>query len=75
MKKIDPLYFFLALGIGLFIVYVFTPPPTIILKFPSPFNAGKIVYKDKSDACYVYAAAATECPSDATKIKAQPIDI
>jgi hypothetical protein len=74
-KRIDPLLFFASLAIGLFFVYVFTPPPQIIMKFPSPHNAGKIVYRDKSDSCYVYKADSVSCPRDPTKIKPQPVDI
>lgn len=75
LRKIDPLWFFISLAVGLLVVYVFSPPPQLIVKFPSPFNAGKVVYKDKSDSCYVYKAENTECPLDPSKIKAQPVDI
>ena len=75
LRKIDPFWFFVSLAVGLLIVYVFAPPPQLIVKFPSPFNAGKVVYKDKSDSCYVYKAESSECPLDPTKIKAQPVDI
>lgn len=71
--KINPFYFFIAFAIGLFFVYIVTPPPEVIVKFPSPFNAGKIVYKDKSDTCYVYKADNVACPKDKSAIKPQPL--
>jgi len=43
------------------------------MKFPSPYNAGKITYKDKDDSCYKYKAEKVSCPLDAGLIKAQPI--
>jgi hypothetical protein len=53
-----------------------TPPPEIILKFPSPYNAGKVTYKDKSNTCYKYRAENVPCTADAKngiKITPQPI--
>ena len=68
-KYIIPFYFFIALFIGLFIAYISTPVPDIIIKYPTPQNAGKIVYKDDSDVCYKYKAEEVSCPSDKSKIK------
>lgn len=70
---IVPFYFFVSFAIGLFFVYIMAPAPTVIMKFPSPYNAGKVVYKDKSDSCYVYRADKAECPLDKTRIKSQPL--
>lgn len=73
LNKIKPLYFFLSFAIGLLIVYVMTPPPQVVMKFPSPFNAGSIKYRDKSDTCFVYKADKASCPRDQTLIREQPI--
>lgn len=43
------------------------------MKFPSPYNAGNITYKDKGSNCYKYEATKTECPKDKGLIKEQPI--
>lgn len=64
MLKIIPVYFFLSFAIGIFFVYILTPPPEIILKFPTPFNAGKVTYKDKANTCYTYKAEAVKCEPD-----------
>ena len=72
-KKIQPLYFFLAFAVGLLLCYVTNPKPEVIIKFPSPYNAGKIVYKDKADSCYKYSASQVACPIDKSLIKPQPI--
>ena len=66
---IDPLYFFIALFIGLFISYIYSPPKKIIIKWPNPENAGKVVYKDYADVCYKYKASEIPCPDDKTQIK------
>ena len=74
-KHIDPLYFFIALAVGFLAVYIMSPQPQVVVKFPSPHNAGKVVYRDNAETCYVYRADATECPADKSKIKPQPLDM
>jgi hypothetical protein len=70
MLNISPFYFFLSFAIGLMVVYIMAPQPEIVLKFPSPYNAGSIVYKDKADTCYKYRAVKVDCGNSA---KPQPI--
>lgn len=61
--------FFIALAIGLFFTYIYAPPKKIIIKWPTPENAGKVVYKDHADLCYKYKANEIPCPDDKSKIK------
>lgn len=61
---IDPLAFFIALFIGLFLSYIYSPPKKIIIKWPTPENAGKVIYKDDADTCYKYNAKEVSCPDD-----------
>lgn len=75
VKNLNPFVFIVSFAVGLFIVYIFAPAPTVVIKFPSPSNAGKVVYRDKSDNCYVFKAESSECPADKSKIKEQPLDI
>lgn len=70
---IDPFYFFLAFSVGLILTYLMTPTPTIIIKYPTPENAGKYIYKDKADVCYKYKAEEVVCPDDNGLIKEIPI--
>jgi hypothetical protein len=63
--KIRPLYFFVAFSVGLLACYIMTPPPNVVVRFPSPYNAGKVVYKDKGQSCYTFSADQVECPTDA----------
>jgi hypothetical protein len=65
-------YFLGAFAIGILFVYLSTPDPHVVVKFPSPYNQD-VVYKDTSNTCYKYHADATTCPVDTSKIKAQPI--
>ena len=70
---LNPYYFALAFGIGMLVVYISTPPPTVVIKFPSPYNAGKVVYTDKAGECYVYKSETHSCPRDQSNVKPQPI--
>lgn len=70
---IDPFYFFLAFSVGLIFTYLVTPTPTIIIKYPTPENAGKYVYKDKADVCYKYRAEEVDCPDNKDLVKEIPI--
>ena len=71
--RIKPLYFFAAFAIGLMFCYILTPPPKVVVKFPTPFNADETIYVDPSDTCYKYAAESVSCPLDKDTIRAQPI--
>jgi hypothetical protein len=73
LNIIKPTYFFISFAIGILFVYILSPKPEIVMKFPSPYNAGSVVYKDKNDTCYKYKADRTECPIDNKMIKQQPL--
>jgi hypothetical protein len=68
--KFKPVYFFVALTIGLIACYVMAPTPTVVVKFPSPFNSGKIVYRDTSENCFEFKAQKVKCTPGAIK---QPV--
>jgi hypothetical protein len=72
--KLNPFAFFIAFAIGMFFIYVITPAPEVVVKFPTPWNAGKIIYKDDNDTCFVYKASKTSCPLDVTLIQPQPMN-
>ena len=38
--------FIISFCIGILLVYLLTPIPKIIIRYPTPENAGKIIYKD-----------------------------
>ena len=64
LKFINPLVFFIALCVGFFIVYITAPKPEVIIKYPTPENAGRIIYKNKAEDCYKYKADKVKCPKD-----------
>ena len=70
---INPLAFFVAFAIGIFLTYIYSPPKKIIIKWPTPENAGKVVYKDNADTCYKYNAKEVACPTDKDQIKSTDV--
>jgi hypothetical protein len=59
--------------VGLLVCYVMEPQKKVVLKFPSPSNAGKVVYVDKQGQCYKYNVQKLDsCPST-TNVKPQPV--
>jgi hypothetical protein len=73
LGHIRPVWFFAALAVGLLYTYLVAPAPEVVVKFPSPYNAGQVVYKDKAETCYRYSASRVSCPRDKGLIKEQPI--
>jgi hypothetical protein len=74
MIFIDPFYFFMALFFGLFVVYISSPKPDVVIKYPTPDNAGKVVYKDSAESCYKYKAEQVKCPKNPEIQKIQYVD-
>ena len=75
MFPLDPVYFIVALAIGLFYAYLMAPKPTVVVMYPTPDNAGKITYRDDAGVCYKYRVLETACPVDTNMIKQVPIQI
>lgn len=67
LEYINPVVFFIALGIGFLIVYVLNPKPTIVYKYPTPENAGKITYLDDEGVCYKYNYEEVNPPKELLK--------
>jgi hypothetical protein len=72
-NKLSFFYFIIAFSVGLFVCYIMAPTPEVVIKFPSPYNAGRVLYKDKSDTCYRFRADRVACPINTSLIKPQPI--
>lgn len=70
----EPKYFFIAFFIGVLLVYITSPTPEVILRYPTPNNAGHIVYKDHADMCYVYHAKQVPCHKNAIETPLQLVN-
>lgn len=69
LNYMNPLSFFIAFCIGIFIVYISVPNPTIIYKYPTPDNVGKEIYKDDAGTCYSYSPIEVNCSEHKGNIK------
>lgn len=68
--KFNFLAFIIAFAIGIFYVYISTPKPKIVIKYPTPYNSNKIVYRNDNDVCYKYMVEEVKCTDRAIE---QPI--
>ena len=73
--KIHHWAFIISFAVGMFFVYILQPLPKVIIKHPTPENAGKIIYKDKADTCYKYIANQVECPNNEQEIHEHPLSL
>jgi hypothetical protein len=64
--KIEIFYILLGLFLGFFIVYITTPPPKIIFKYPTIDNIQTTTYVGSDGQCYKYYAMEIPCGSKNT---------
>ena len=62
IDKINLFYFLLSLCFGLFLCYITSPIPDIIIKYPTPENSEKEIYKDNADNCFRFKSIEVKCP-------------
>ena len=67
INKIIPFYFFAALIVGIIFSVLLTPEPTIIFKYPTPYN--NVTFKDRTGLCYKYVPNKTKCSNDTINVK------
>ena len=65
--------FLISLVIGLLLVYMFNPTPTVIYVYPTPDNIDKLQYKDYANNCYEFSAKEVKCPSDKNLVNIVPV--
>ena len=62
LEKINVFYFLLSFAFGILYVYISRPESKVVVKFPSPYNAGRVMYRDKAGSCYKFKAEKKSCP-------------
>lgn len=65
--------FIIAFALGILYVYLTVPPKHVLLKHPTPFNAGKVTYHDDTGTCFVFKAKELPCPQDPALVADHPI--
>ena len=66
-KFVDIKVFIISLAIGLLMVYLYHPQPTIVYVYPTPDNINKILFKDKANNCYKFTKNEVSCSGKNTK--------
>ena len=59
--EFDFLLFLISFAVSITVVYLISPPPKAVFKYPTPDNAGHIVYQGKDSQCYTYSADKVSC--------------
>ena len=72
-EKLQLLPLLLGLFIGMFFVYILKPTASVIYKYPTMDNAGKIVYQDRNGVCFKYHADTVDCDKYEGRIVAFPL--
>lgn len=68
--KLNIVAFCVAFILGIIYVYLKTPEKKMIIKYPTPYNVDKLVYKGLSDECFKFKADEVKCSVNALE---QPI--
>lgn len=69
--KIVPLI--LGIVIGIIAILFVKPIQQVVYKYPTPENAGKIVYKDNNGVCYQYESTPVDCDKNEARLKEYPL--
>lgn len=72
-EKLNLFYLVISFCIGIGYIYIITPPPSVVHKFPSPLNTNKLVYRDGDDNCYKYKHKLVNCNVSPSNILDQPV--
>ena len=72
--KFNIIAFIIGFIIGMCYIYQKQPPLTENIVYPTPFNAGKITYKNNNGDCFQYTAEPVDCPEDESLIKQHSIN-
>lgn len=59
--RINWFSFIIAFLLGVMYVYISSPPIRNVIKYPTPYNANKIVYRDHNQLCYKFNAEEVKC--------------
>ena len=67
--KIDVFYIFVGLCVGFFVVYITSPAPKVVIKYPTLENIKDTTYIDEKGQCYKYYSQEIKCNlSDSSKL-------
>lgn len=59
--------------VGLFMLFFYKTPPTVIYEYPHPQNAENRIFKDKNAVCYSYKSKEVSCDANEGTLKQYPL--
>jgi hypothetical protein len=62
--RINWISFVVAFLLGTVYIYISEPPVRTVIKYPTPYNVNKIVYKNENEQCYMYNAEEVKCTNN-----------
>ena len=74
IKHVRLFPFIFGIIIGVIAIFFVVPQKTVVHKYPTPENAGKITYKDKNGVCYKYNATVVDCDKNESRLKEFPLN-
>ena len=73
MKFLNIPAFIISLALGIFLVYIGNPRPSVIYVYPPPDNLNQLQYKDRSGTCFGFDAQEVTCPMKKELVREYPI--
>ena len=73
MKFLNIPAFIISLALGIFLVYIGNPRPSVIYVYPTPDNLNQMQYKDRSGTCFGFEAQEVTCPMKKELVREYPI--
>jgi hypothetical protein len=74
LKHIKVIPFLAGLVIGIIAIMFINPEKTVVFKYPTPENSGKVTYKDKNGVCYKYTSKEVDCDKNESRLKDFPLN-
>jgi hypothetical protein len=65
--------FLLGIVVGVISVYYVTPAMSTVIKYPTPQDADKLIYKDKNGVCYQYTTKEVNCDANEARLRSFPL--
>ena len=74
LKHIRIIPLILGIIVGVVGILFIKPEKSVVYKYPTQENAGKVIYKDKNGVCYKYSATTVECDKNESRLKDFPLN-
>lgn len=63
----------IGIVVGIIGIYGIKPVMADVIKYPTPENCDRLIYKDKNGMCYKYNTKVVNCDANENRLKSFPI--